>query len=407
MTRDINTQQHEISNLTGKVMDLKLELKRSIQEKREMQVEFKKYKRNFEREIEGYQRKSMQTINNAEDHLVQYNDEWTKRIEDERQQWIEKVRMREELSEHNIMALQNQFSEAHQFYTDHITKVRKQTMKEEAKRIKVEEELEETKALFLREQAARKALTNQLKKERKWREKCMNVTKTVLNLKSENNLDNEEAAATVSSSPHPSPPASPYIEDPILSMDPSSVAYLQAVAEFERTGKIEREAKRRAGNTITSDENCTGSYLFSPIIPTLRASLIAQSTRIQQLLKPSPVPATSPRPHQGNHHLFPLFAVKPHHSKAQRTMLSRKRRGRTNSSPWNSFASGLFTTVAFLPLLPFTLIFPTCQYKFLPRGSPLPFGTPLLPPTFHLGAPPVQSFPRKSRPSGLRRREQM
>mmetsp|Transcript_21566 Transcript_21566/g.44995 ORF Transcript_21566/g.44995 Transcript_21566/m.44995 type:complete len:737 (+) Transcript_21566:17-2227(+) len=234
LTRDINNQQHEISNMSGKIMDLQLELKKSIQEKREMQVEFKRYKRNFERQIEGYQRKSIQTINSAEDHLVQYNDEWTKRMDDERHQWIEKVRMREELSEHNMMALQNQFSEAHQFYTDHIGKLRKQMIKEEMKRTKVEEELEEVKSLLLREQAARKALTNQLKKERKWREKCINVTKSVMNLKAENNLDNGGDQSPSAPSPLHSE-GNPYAEDPVLAMDPASVAYLQAVAEFEKT----------------------------------------------------------------------------------------------------------------------------------------------------------------------------
>jgi hypothetical protein len=33
LTRDINTQQHEISSLSGKIMDLELELKKSTQEK--------------------------------------------------------------------------------------------------------------------------------------------------------------------------------------------------------------------------------------------------------------------------------------------------------------------------------------------------------------------------------------
>ena len=100
------------------------------------------------------------------------------------------------MGEHNLMALQNQFNEAHQFYTDHIQKLRKAVLKEEALRQDLDDELDRAKAELNREKMARKALTNQLKKERKWREKCIAVTKGVMQLRAENESDLKEVSSS-------------------------------------------------------------------------------------------------------------------------------------------------------------------------------------------------------------------
>ena len=133
-------------------------------------------------------------------------------------------------------------------------------------------------------QAARKALTNQLKKERRWREKCINVTKSVMNLKAENNLDNGEGQTASTSPPSSSPPASPYAEDPVLAMDPASVAYLNAVADFEKTEQANAAAA----------EALSGSRFFPP---------------------PSPQPMLAPQPQR--RHAVPQHA--PHQSPSHTT----------------------------------------------------------------------------------------
>lgn len=91
-TREVNLLQHESANLNGKVLELELSVQKLTKEKREAQTDFKKCKKHFERQIEAYKMKTVQIINNAEDHLANCNDEWNKRMNAEKKIWIQKVR---------------------------------------------------------------------------------------------------------------------------------------------------------------------------------------------------------------------------------------------------------------------------------------------------------------------------
>ncbi|GMH95148.1 hypothetical protein TrVE_jg10351 [Triparma verrucosa] len=230
LTRNIYHQQSEIAQLSGQLQDLSLSLHKSQKEKKAMQQEFSDYKRAFEKQLQQHQMTTVNTINKAEDSLTHYNDEWCRRLEEERDTWQQKMHRTEQMNEHNILSLQNQFTEAHEFYTEHIQKLRKQISKEEAARAKVEDDNEELKSELNREKAARKALTNQLKKERKWREKCISVTKGVMSLRAENEGDlKEEVTSEAANSP-----VNPAYQDPI-NLDPASLAYVQAIDDFKRT----------------------------------------------------------------------------------------------------------------------------------------------------------------------------
>ena len=131
LTRGIHHQQAEIASLSAKVKELEVNLHKSHKEKQEMQAEFADYKRAFEKQLKQHQRTTISTINKAEDSLQLYNDEWSKRLESERSSYLDKIRVKEQMSEQNLMNLQNQFNEAHEFYTEHIQKLRKAVLKEE------------------------------------------------------------------------------------------------------------------------------------------------------------------------------------------------------------------------------------------------------------------------------------
>ena len=149
--------------------------------------------------------------------------------------------MHEEVSEKNMRALQSQFSEANEFYNLHIGKLQEYFKKEESKMIALGVEMDAVKAELQREKVARKALTSQLKKERKWRERCIDVTKSVIDLKAENNLDNGEQRL----SPQPtatersiSPPAYssssvPQPQDQNAKTQTPSVAYTHPTIDAE------------------------------------------------------------------------------------------------------------------------------------------------------------------------------
>ena len=149
--------------------------------------------------------------------------------------------MHEKVSEQNMRALQSQFSEANEFYNLHIGKLQEYFKKEESKMIALGVEMDAVKAELQREKVARKALTSQLKKERKWRERCIDVTKSVIDLKAENNLDNGEQRL----SPQPtatersiSPPAYssssvPQPQDQNAKAQTPSVAYTHPTIDAE------------------------------------------------------------------------------------------------------------------------------------------------------------------------------
>jgi hypothetical protein len=95
-------------------------------------------------------------------------------------------------------------------------------VQEENRRLDLQDTLEDAREELSRERAARKALTAQLKKERKWREKCLHLTQGVVEMKSEGDLSGASAETPQVSSPNPIP----------QHLDPASKAYLQAVEEY-------------------------------------------------------------------------------------------------------------------------------------------------------------------------------
>ena len=98
LTRAVYHQQSEVAKLSAKVQDLEVNLHKSHKEKQLMQAEFADYKRAFEKQLKQHQRTTLNTINKAEDSLTHYNDEWCKRLESERASFVEKIRVKEEVS---------------------------------------------------------------------------------------------------------------------------------------------------------------------------------------------------------------------------------------------------------------------------------------------------------------------
>ena len=96
-------------------------------------------------------------------------------------------------------------------------------------RAELDDELDRVKNELNREKMARRALTNQLKKERKWREKCIAVTKGVMQLRAENEGDLKEVSSSKANSPE-----NPSFQDPI-NLDPASLAYAHALEDFTKS----------------------------------------------------------------------------------------------------------------------------------------------------------------------------
>ena len=156
------------------------------------------------------------------------------------------------------MSVQTQFSDAHDFYADHIKKVNKEKQREEERRRAVMDELEATREELVREKAARKALTSQLKKERKWREKCLNLTQQTMELRSENEEGKEEPTLPEKSrlqvdTPHPA-------QAPHTPLDPASKAYLQ-VSRL-RDGEPPTQAAKTIKYSYWCRRETTGSCSF-------------------------------------------------------------------------------------------------------------------------------------------------
>jgi hypothetical protein len=232
----LNRQNHElqteVSHLAAKVLDLELSLNSERKAGEHRGEEFGRVKAAFEKQLADYHRTTTSTIVKAEESLEHYNDEWARRLETERMAWVKKMREKEEMSEHNLMSVQSQFSDAHAFYSEHIKKMRKEKVKEEGARRELEDELAATREELGREKAARRALTQQLKKERKWREKCLHLTQQSIELRAENDEGKEEKFADEDFGDNIG--GSTVQPSQYDHLDPASRTYLAAVDEYIR-----------------------------------------------------------------------------------------------------------------------------------------------------------------------------
>ena len=258
LTRANHELTTEVNHLAAKVLDLELHLNSARKASDQTREDFRRVKLVFEGRLEECQKTTSQTITSAETSLTHYNDEWAKKLEQERILWVKKMRAQEEMTEHNLMSVQTQFSDAHDFYADHIKKVNKEKQREEERRRAVMDELEATREELVREKAARKALTSQLKKERKWREKCLNLTQQTMELRSENEEGKEEPTLPEKSrlqvdTPHPA-------QAPHTPLDPASKAYLQ-VSRL-RDGEPPTQAAKTIKYSYWCRRETTGSCSF-------------------------------------------------------------------------------------------------------------------------------------------------
>ncbi len=195
--RSLNKKETEVQQLNARVIDLELRLNAALGDRHAIASEFSKRKAEFGRAIALCKRNARTAVESAERGLVEYSDGWSRKLQDERAQWVDAVRKREEASEINLMSLQNQWGESQAFYDDHIKKLRGDVRKEEEKRRNVEIELEEVSAELSREKAARKAVVNQLKKERMWREKMTELNKNMSELRAQSPAGNSESERPV------------------------------------------------------------------------------------------------------------------------------------------------------------------------------------------------------------------
>jgi len=136
-------------------------------------------------------RVSQSTITRAEGQLTAYNDDWANRLASERANWAEVLKEKDAEKERALVKLQTQFNEAHSFYHHQVERLKGEVIEEERQRRDIEGLLDELKLDLNREKSARKALTKQLKKERKWRERCLDLTKDVMDLRTEGGQDEE------------------------------------------------------------------------------------------------------------------------------------------------------------------------------------------------------------------------
>ena len=148
-------------------------------------TQFVTMRKSFEGQLKKYTKVSQSTITRAEDQLTVYNEEWANRLHECRTNHAAQLKQEQQQSELQLLDLQTQFNEAHNFYHNAMEKLKGEIMEEERVRRNIEALFEDLKLDLNREKSARKALTKQLKKERRWRERCMDLTKDVMDLRTE------------------------------------------------------------------------------------------------------------------------------------------------------------------------------------------------------------------------------